>query len=361
MMRLKFIRAVQNKKFELALSVAMTHKNEFSALIIAVDNNCVQLCETLLRMGWDVNEVRLKDGVTPIHAAVIRKNYTLVDMLIEHGAMVARRDISGNIPMAKLLQARYDFNARRVYGLLAGAMRADDFKRRNIHGETLLHVLAKNNTNTDCNMYWDIMGKGVEIAAKDLYTGRNFLMDLVLHHSDVGFMSQIMSVVNRRGLSLNERDMFGANVIHRIVEEQKCRLLDVILDYEDVSVRSVNIHFQSPMTIAAKRVNVCMMRLLYEAGATIDWRVLNVVKASGSMAVEQRRVLLMVEEEVQGRIEINGTTRVKTLKLVAKERVRSQMIKVHEGNNIRHRIERLPLPQELKQYVREWSVESPVG
>merc|ERR1712055_1222682 len=100
---------------------------------------------------------------------------------------------------------------------------------------------------------------------------------------------------------------------------------------------------------------------LYEAGATIDWRGLNVVKASGSMAVEQRRVLLMVEEEVQGRIEINGTTRVKTLKLVAKERVRSQMIKVNEGNNIRHRIERLPLPQELKQYVREWSVESPVG
>ena len=83
------------------MMLASTRMNQFPALILAISHNAVVLCEQLLNMGWCVNEVRRKDGCTPVHAAVLLRNYGVVKMLIKEGAAVAMRDNLGNTPLMK--------------------------------------------------------------------------------------------------------------------------------------------------------------------------------------------------------------------------------------------------------------------
>ena len=62
----------------------------------------------LIERGWNVNESRHKDGCTPLHTAVVVRNYGLVKMLIRHGAMVGAGDHLGNTALMKCLKSRRD-------------------------------------------------------------------------------------------------------------------------------------------------------------------------------------------------------------------------------------------------------------
>ena len=99
----RYVRAVHGKKFDTALDIALVKPNQFPALIIPIDNNCMELAETLMNLGWEVNERRGVDGTTPLHAAIFMRSEALLKSLLDRGAVPGKRDGNGDTALARCM------------------------------------------------------------------------------------------------------------------------------------------------------------------------------------------------------------------------------------------------------------------
>ena len=70
----------------------------YTNLHYAVTANRPQVCELLIKLGFDVN-VRSNDGSSPLHIAVIYGLQMFVEILLEHGANIDAEDINGYTPL----------------------------------------------------------------------------------------------------------------------------------------------------------------------------------------------------------------------------------------------------------------------
>lgn len=68
-------------------------------LLTAATNGRFEVCEYLLAQGADVNKQSGKRSTTALHAAVMRNDADVVQLLISHGALTSIRDTSGETPV----------------------------------------------------------------------------------------------------------------------------------------------------------------------------------------------------------------------------------------------------------------------
>ena len=101
--RARFLTLIQFKKFKEAENLAMAHFNEFTALMFAIDHNAEGLVVTLLQKGWNVNEIRVRDGNTPMFVAVGRKSLSMIKLLMRWGGEVNVTNRNGETPLMKQL------------------------------------------------------------------------------------------------------------------------------------------------------------------------------------------------------------------------------------------------------------------
>ena len=74
--------------------IKYSENGENSFLILATDNNCLEICRLLIENGANVN-YHSDIGETALGCAVINNNIELVLLLIESGAEINATDIMG--------------------------------------------------------------------------------------------------------------------------------------------------------------------------------------------------------------------------------------------------------------------------
>ena len=109
-----------------------------SRLYNAAKSGSYKDTERYIEKGDDINEVREKDGRTPLHAAAKRGHKKTVAVLLNEGAFVDSRDNEGNTPLHLAAAAGHEDTVRAL--LSDGA----DATIRNNAGRTPLDLGKKN-------------------------------------------------------------------------------------------------------------------------------------------------------------------------------------------------------------------------
>ena len=65
------------------------------------------------------------------------------------------------------------------------------------------------------NGYMEVVGKEVEIGLEDEFTGRNFLMDLIIFNESKTEVIKLMELAEQYGLDINQKDEFWCALLHR--------------------------------------------------------------------------------------------------------------------------------------------------
>ena len=352
--KFQYVQAIHNKKWAKALGIAASRKNQFPALIIAIDNNCSLLAKELIAMGWNVNEERERDGSTPLHSAALTRNYDVVVLLVEKGAKVGKKDDSGNLPAIKCLKSRQELVNRKIWQVLANKMEDADYKQGNAHGETMLHVMAKNNT-VPFEVFSYVMYRGVDVNAKDEFTGRTFLMDMIIFFNNEDFLIRIAMLAMKYGLDINQPDKFGSTLLLRMVSEGRIELLKWCSGLREVKIRTKNMNGQTPMWIGAKRGNRQAMRILYLMGESLQGCAYDFPNCEGKSLHQiafsngHQELAKDIETEIKGEQNEKGRRRVKCLLAITREVIRETL--VAKGVNIKFEMDKLEIPRTLKQYV----------
>ena len=345
----EYVIAVHRKKIDLAMELALSRFNKLPCLAIAVDNNSEKLVERLLAAKWDVNEQRQKDGATPLHAAVATRNESMIKLLISKGAKVEVADYAGNTALAKCLLQKQDGLRRRIASILTKAMGETGIVAANFHDETLLHVMSKNES-VPFAYYNYFVKRGIDVNKRELYTGRTFIMDLMIMNRQDNLIIRVIELALEQGLDLNLCDNFGSGLLHRAAAEQRLQVLKWLAGRE-VNINRKNATGQTSAFLAAKRGNKEILELLYRMGedVTIKGRVHPLCKEVSLYKVAFRYCQNTLAEQI--RLEVHEGTKhsVKTLRKFAKMEIRAQLAK--EGTNIIKKVEKLEYPASLKEYI----------
>ena len=333
--------------------MAASKMNQFSALIIAIDNNNTSLCRAFLELGWDPNETRIRDGATPLHSAVTNRNFAVIAMLMDYGAIITKRDFCGNLAISRCLKMRMDDVGRNIFRSLAMYMKDEDFRGSDDHGETLLHIAAKNTTIPE-KFFQFLIEKNVGIAERDEYTGRNFLMDLIMFCGDEDKIIEVWKMAMAKGLPIGQSDNFGTTLLHRLASEQRAEVLNWAVEEEKVHIRTKNQNGQSAMWLACKRGNIDVVRLVYKFGESFSGSAYESPGASGQSAYDIASTSNHVDvlKLVQMHTGEGKTIRnAHSLKFLSKETIRNAL--AHGKTNIWPKIKDLELPRTLKAYLGE--------
>lgn len=351
--RRKYMAKVHAKDFEGALEIAKPHRDKFSALILAINNNAGSLCSRLLDQGWDINRPRNRDGVTALHVAAITKNYQLVTLLLQRGAKAGATDMFGNTPLMSCLRVKQDRMGRDICLLLAENMSQEDVWVRNDFGETLLHIMSRN-TSVPYRFYRWAITKNVNVNARDEFVGRHFFVDMLVYLNKETLMINVGKLAVQYGMNVNHVDNFGTSIIHRVCLEKKVKVLKWLLDECDVTVGAANADGQTAMLWAVKKGCMPAIKLLYAAGEGFKGKARQFPGRARKTFYEiarkqgQRHIGRRVEEELKGEL-IDGLRVVKPLCKIAKEVIREQL--VLDGKDIRPKVNSLELPGRLKNYL----------
>ena len=353
--KFRYVSAVQNKKALKAFELAKEKWGEFDALIIAVDNNFVELVRMLLKEGYDVNEIRPRDKATALHAAANTCNVEVVRLLLENGADRSLTDASHLTPLARNLKSKLWGKSLGVYEALKEGMSNDDFCRKNKRGETLLHIMSRNRTAPLC-VFEEILSKGVDVNRREDYFGRTFLHDMVVFFSDQKLTIRVAELALRKNLRLNRKDMFGNSLLHRIASEERVQVLKWACNVKDFQIRKGNKNDQTAIYIAVRRGNVRIMQLLYRMGETVtgdayEYRgsVTRLSMLEMAEYKEHDKMAKIIRREIEGERMEGGALNAKPLTAIAKGVIREAL--ALEGKNICPKVAKLELPKSLREYI----------
>jgi ankyrin repeat protein len=119
-----------------------------------------------IRGGADVNEAQ-GDGTTPLHWAVYRIDYELVDELLAHGAEADVVNAYGSSPLAEAVKTA---DLRLVEVLLdAGA----DAESRNVDGQTALMLSVRSGA---LEIAQQLVAHGADVNATEIWRNQTALM-----------------------------------------------------------------------------------------------------------------------------------------------------------------------------------------
>ena len=349
----RYVRAVHRKKFDTALDIALVKPNQFPALIIAIDNNCVELAETLMNLGWDVNEKRGVDGATPLHAAVFTRSEALLKSLLNRGAVPGKRDGNGDTALARSMAYHQDGVARRLTETLISVTPARELQGRNEHGETILFAMAKN-VSVPLPYYRYMLNKGIDVNVQDIYAGRNFIMELVMAQGAEDRVIRVTEMAMSKGLDINHTDHFGNSLLHRAASEEYRGLIQWLIE-KGARIGDKNATGQTAAWIAAKRGNRRILECLYGAGEELSERgrvfphgatrsVMEIARHGGHHGLARSISKELGEEWTE-----QGQRIIPTLQRLAKITVRRAL--TADGTCIRRKLTEIECPRSLREFL----------
>ena len=350
----KFVLAVQLKKLQKAITLALSRPNEFRALIISIDNRYMDLIRILIENGWDINERRSKDGYSPLHCAVVTHNWEVVAELLKRGACRNAFDGALLTPLARNLKMKVCGKGLNVYQELTKGMTDAEFRETNQRNETILHFMSRNCT-IPVEIYKEVMDKGINVNAREEYFGRVFLQDMVIFFQNQQLVVKVAEMALEKGLKINQRDNYGNGLLHRIAAEEREIVMQWASLKKHIRIRVKNQNGQSPMWLAAKRGNIKIMRLLFKMGETCREEALEHSSGERMTMLQyaesrgQGDVAFMIRQEIGGEKTMDGEQNPRSLMELAKGEIRDCLAR--QGVNIMGKVSKLPLPRVMQDYL----------
>lgn len=137
-----------------------------SDLLLAVKNNDIDSCKTLIQNGANVNSS--KDGCTPLHIAVYKNYEEICKLLIKFGADTVAKNRHGNAPLH--LAAHHGFD--QICILLLKAGKNIDINDIGQCGKTSLIAAIRSNRIAVVDVLLRVRPLEIDLSIKD-ESGKN--------------------------------------------------------------------------------------------------------------------------------------------------------------------------------------------
>jgi ankyrin repeat protein len=156
--------------------------------------------------------LRFDDGQTPLHFAAIQGETGIVSYLLEHGAAIEAKDISGSTPLHEAV--RYG----HVNVVLMLLNRGANPNARDGLGKTPLLLIIPGAVQDA--IYDILMWRGSQVNAKDMY-GDNVLHIAAMSGADIAVFSKLAAA----GVDINERNKRGNTPLALAVEYKNTQVI----------------------------------------------------------------------------------------------------------------------------------------
>lgn len=243
-----------------------------SPLFNAISMGVTASVETLIWLGCDVNEENTMRDVcrfnkriwrTPLVAAVLKQNFDIVKLLLDHGADINKADSTGNSPIHYCAQfENSSCSLDRILNIFRFRCHFNsgiEVNRRNDFGETPLirAAMKKNSCAVQC-----LVKESADLNVED---ERNFT---ALHYAVLNGSEDITLILLRAGCAVY-RQSWKISPLCLAAGHNDFLLCDVLVEFG----ASVSQGFQTGRTllhVAAHHGNLSMIDLALEAGDQVN-------------------------------------------------------------------------------------------
>lgn len=240
--------------------------------------------------------LRFDDGQTPLHMAVIDGQKGVVEYLIEKGAQINAKDISGATPLHEAVRYGRTEIASQLLAAGANANAQDSL------GKTPLLIITPQDAQLE--MYQLLLKYGANPNAKDLYG------DTPLHIATMtGVSTDILTCLYTAGADIDERNKAGVTPLSLAVENHWGEHIDFYVNRKaDINAEDMNGEtpltraFDGPIEMLQKLVTVNTVQIRDSFGNT----PLHIATQRGATE-EQVKYLLTCGADVNARNR-NGDT-----------------------------------------------------
>jgi ankyrin repeat protein len=375
-------RAILQRNLGTALALAQRGKMipRLLPVMRAVEYEYEELTALLCVSGFNVNESDPRNGATPLHEAVQRKNYEIIKSLMRAGCDPTRRDDQGINPVMRLTKECYPFTAEKdgmildeIFGNIVttrGGQQEKKFLLRARYGpgDTLLHLAVRNQNMKTTTWCKRLLQEGADLNAQS-YFGRTALMMATWHRNDE-FVLELMLIMksSQQDFKIYLQDSFGDNILHHVVRWGLIKSCEWLVCEQRMRITTKNHEKQAAIHIAARNGKLETARLLVQAGANLRLQARDKCKGLKvkslrpyEIALKMRRLRVgtnMIEWETgetweAGKRQILPELAMKSLQALTKVVIKGTMIGVSEGVALQSQdFAALPLPTKLQEYLQ---------
>lgn len=193
-------------------------------LLIACDKGYFGIAKRLIKYGADIN--KCFDNLSPLHAATNKRNEGIVKLLLENGAKVDTENTDGDIP-------------------LHGAVTNGDY------GITKMLINYSSDVNKLCRLVDDNRPIHMAIKAKSY---------------------KITKLLIKKGADVNIENEQGKTPVYIATEMSYIEILGLLIEKGACVNTPDCVELQSPLHVAASLNNERMVRMLIDAGASVNYR-----------------------------------------------------------------------------------------
>ena len=199
------------------------------------DGNLLDLAQVLLKHGAEVNR-RNKDGQTPLHLAMRRKQSRLVEILLEHGADANAKNNEGMFPLEILSDPEgYYYTGDDEANILDIAQlllkhRAEVNKRCKAN-ETPLHRAIRRNRS---RLAWILLENGADANAEN-NEGQAMLHIFAecahIRDESIQVALNLLSLLLSKGADVNKRDKANETPLHLAMRRNRFMFVKTLLEH----------------------------------------------------------------------------------------------------------------------------------
>lgn len=241
-------------------SVFFKDKEERSLLHIASANGHTQICEILLKKGWNINETD-KNGQTPLHFAARHQRTQVVSFLISRQAEVNQKDKEGKTAFAYAYKAGFASITQLLLPLI-----------KSTHMDELLIIAA---SQGDVNFMQDLLN-GEANAVKLIKHTKNELGQNLIHIATQHGQSKVIDLLADRLKSkphrlyemINHKDRQRMTALHIACKNNNLKLAKILIQHRaKLEVRDAQGH--TPLLLAGQYGDWNLVHYLANKGANL--------------------------------------------------------------------------------------------
>ncbi|KAK8780714.1 hypothetical protein V5799_017951 [Amblyomma americanum] len=225
-----------------------------TALHLAAMRSGVPMCELLVKHGA-TTDVLADGNKTPLYLAATNDRPLIVAFLLDQGACIEDRDVEGNSP----LLGAVDSGSVEVVQLLLD--RGADIESRNNDDRNVLHmaVLSKNE-----DVLQILLRHGAKASAKN--SSEETTLHAACHYN---YPNVVREIVKQDARLVNETDIHWNTPLHVAAQGGYSETAAILVE-AGADLEAKNYYEWTPLTVACKKGNFDTVSKLLGAGASVN-------------------------------------------------------------------------------------------
>ncbi|XP_063445615.1 transient receptor potential cation channel subfamily A member 1-like [Mytilus trossulus] len=258
--------AVTNNKLQVAQSLLERGSNVNSLnncnqtpLSIAANNGDIQMVELLLKYKADVN-VLDKDLMTPCHRAALHNRHKIIDVLMGQGADINSTAIDQYTP---LLMASSKGHLETIQLLISNGAQIAETE---INNKTVLHLAVESGHISVIEALLKEKGCFNLIEAIDLND------QTILHYAARNGNTTVLNTLIKHNLMVDSRDIDGKTPLHVAAENDNDNAIEILYNASQTELNDGDDDGRTPLMLACQTGHYKSVKTLLTLGADISAR-----------------------------------------------------------------------------------------